>query len=111
MSKEMREQINKVNNWKQFLNEDSNYLDDNDYEGYIDNAKEVLKKTKKIEKLIKGVTRRGDKYVIIQYIPLLKPNEFEGGEFTRGVKFFYKDDKHLEYIMNILALPMNSLNG
>lgn len=105
----MREQINKVKNWKQFLNEDSNYLDDNDYEGYIDNAKEVLKKTKKIEKLIKGVTRRGDKYVIIQYIPF-KPNEFEGGEFTRGVKFFYKDDKHLKD-MNILGLPMNSLNG
>lgn len=26
MSKEMREQINKVKNWKQFLNESSNYF-------------------------------------------------------------------------------------
>ena len=111
MSKEMREQIDRVKKWKQFLNENSNYLDDNDYERYVDNAKDVLKKTKKIEKLIKGVTKSGDKYVIIQYIPLLQPNEFEGGEFTRGVKFFYKDDKHLEDIMNELGLSINLLNG
>lgn len=63
-------------------------------------------KAKRIEKLVTGVTRRGDKYLIIQYIPLLQPNEFEGGEYTRGVKFFYNDDKHLEDIINILGLPI-----
>ena len=67
MSKEMREQINKVKNWKQFLNESSNYFiikkkeDDeyvshNDIEFYdfekIDNYNVDVNKKEDIERFV-----------------------------------------------------------
>lgn len=96
---------------KQVLNESVKYFNDKDYERYINNAKDSLEKVKRIEKITSGVTRRGDKYIIIRYIPKLNPREFEGGEFTRSVKVFYKDYDHLESIMNELNLSINDIDS
>jgi hypothetical protein len=93
---------------RSFLTEENKFLDNIDYEYYMDNAKNNLRNIKKIEGVTKGVTRRGDKYIIIRYIPNLTSHEFDGGEHTRGLKIFYKDDEHLNKITQELNLPIYS---
>lgn len=93
-----------------YLVEGSIYLDDNDYRHYIDSAKESLEGNDGIKKLKKGIVRRGSryyKYIIVQYI---KKDPFRGGDDSAALKFFYKDDEHLDSIMKELNLPFNLLD-
>jgi hypothetical protein len=73
-----------------------------DYQHYIENAKEHLGHLKRLVKTVNGCTRRGDKHIVVQYIP--NPKQFEGGEFVSAFQFFYKDDIHLASIKKELGL-------
>ena len=69
---------------------------------YLDNAVYRLKKVYQHLGVEYGKTRRGDKYIQINYIPVSKPQSQQ----PEWVKVFYDNDEDLKIIKNRLDLPM-----